>query len=98
MIQILKTNKEKQFTWKKPNNEDIIIVTRKEEKEYNKDGTYKTKLITKKTNLTKKINETAKLIKQDLARDQIIQVEQAIENAVLEAKEKAMNELKKENK
>lgn len=46
---------------------DIIISTKIENKTYNEDGSITITYETKKTNLTKQINETAKLLKQEQA-------------------------------
>ena len=56
-----------------------IIVTRYETKtEYQEDGTKITKRIPIKINITKKVNETAKLLKQERAEDIIAQVEKLV--------------------
>ncbi len=54
---------------------DIIVTKHQEQVTYNKDGSKTIKRIPKKINITKKINETAKLIKETTAEQKLKELE-----------------------
>lgn len=71
MLQALKQN---QITVKEPKeykNDDIFVTREREVEEYDKDGNRITKVIKEKYNITRKINECAKIIKTDLAQQKL---------------------------
>lgn len=61
----------------KPEN-DIIVNRIKYETEYDKDGNKITKRVKTKVNLTKKINETAKVLKTLSAEEKIANIQQTL--------------------
>lgn len=87
MLTVLKQNLKTSITpietLKKQYDKKDIIVNRIEEVETEtKDGLLKKRNITK-VNLTKKINETKKTIKQETATDKITQLENELSKGVL---------------
>lgn len=56
---------------KAPRIEDIIVTRYNEKTTYDNDGTKKTKRVPQRINITKLVNETKKLIKQDKAIDKV---------------------------
>ena len=71
-IAILNKNKEKpnHKDWGKTNN-DITIIKKSEVIEYDKDGNKIIKNKKEKVNLTRKINETAKILKNQTAKEKL---------------------------
>lgn len=58
-----------------PAPEDITITKYEEKTEYLKDGTKQIKKVKKEINLTKRINETKKLIKAATTEEKLAQIE-----------------------
>lgn len=69
---------------------DIIVNKISYKEERDKDGNLTIKRTKKKVNLTKKINETAKLIKKDIATEKIEEIEKIYTETV-----KKLEEVKK---
>lgn len=55
---------------------DIIVTKHQTQIIYNKDGSYTTKRIPKLVNVTKKVNESKKLIKRDAAMEKLKELEE----------------------
>lgn len=58
---------------------DIFVEKTETKEEYNEDGQKITTYITRKVNLTKKINETAKLLKIDTLQDKYDKLKEILE-------------------
>ena len=77
-IQVLKENKVNNLCWKEDNHE-ITIIEEKIEVEYTEQG--KIEKITKNPiNLTRRINETAKILKQQTAQEKLEKITKALMN------------------
>lgn len=57
------------------NQKDIIITKYKNETTYNEDGSRTEKRVPVKVNITKKVNETAKLVKEQTAAEKLAELE-----------------------
>lgn len=55
--------------------EDIIVIKKREEEDYNELGEKVTRIVKEKVNLTKKVNETGKLIKKATAEEKVAAIE-----------------------
>ena len=75
MIEILRD--QKQLPKKQEIKEKDIITVKYEEREYYEDNKKIIERVPIRTNLTKKIQETAKLIKADAAREKMAEIEDA---------------------
>lgn len=56
-------------------NRDIIVTKYQNQTVYNEDGSFTVKRIPTKVNITKKINESKKLIKKDTAAEKLAELE-----------------------
>lgn len=70
---------------------DIIVNKISFKEERDKDGNLTIKRTKKKVNLTKKINETAKLIKKDIATEKIEEIEKIYTETVKKLEEAKKN-------
>lgn len=76
MLQVLCKPKLKRFTKEEATTNTDIIVTRYTQKTtYNKDGSYTVKREPQQVNITKKMNESKKLIKKDTAAEKLAELE-----------------------
>lgn len=75
MLAVLKNKPEIEKQQIKGQNLDIIVIKKSKETIYNKDGTITIKPKFEKVNITKKINETAKLIKEQQADERVKMIE-----------------------
>ena len=77
-IQAYKSNEEEIIPERLPIN-DIYVTKQEIKEEYNEKGQKITTYINKRANLTKKINETAKLLKIDTLQDKYEKLKEIIE-------------------
>lgn len=75
MGQIQIYNKKNTISTKRPAKTDIIITKYEKKIDYNENGEKIEKRIPYKVNITKKINETAKLIKEQTAQEKLAELE-----------------------
>lgn len=80
-LQALKNNKKDIYIKEEPI-KDIIITKYETKEEYDEEGNRIIKRIERKVNLTRKINETAKLLKIDTLKDKYEKVKEIFERGV----------------
>lgn len=80
-LQALKNNKKEEYINEEPV-KDIFITKYEIKEEYTEEGDKIIKRLPKIINLTKKINETAKLIKIDTLKDKYEKVKEIFEKGV----------------
>lgn len=80
-LQALKNNKKEEYIKEEPI-KDIIITKYEIKEDYDEEGNRIIKRIERKVNLTKKINETAKLLKIDTLKDKYEKVKEIFERGV----------------
>ncbi len=77
-IQAYKNN-DKEETIEMPKINDIFVIKTETKEEFNEQGQKITTYIKRKVNLTKKINETAKLLKIDTLQDKYEKLKEILE-------------------
>lgn len=75
IIQVFNTEKPKRKDLPKYEEKDIIITKFKKETKYNDDGSETIIRIPVKVNITKKVNETAQIIKEQTATEKLAELE-----------------------
>ncbi len=80
-LQALKNNKKEEYIEEEPI-KDIIITKYEIKEDFDEEGNRIIKRIEKKINLTRKINETTKLLKIDTLKDKYEKVKEIFERGV----------------